>query len=66
MDSNFGNAVASMLQSRNRLENWRSENDEVPREMWKAVETSTGEVRMGETKGGRSEGRSRKRVGGKE
>ena len=30
--------------------------------MWKAVETGTGEVSMGETKGGRSEERSRKKA----
>ena len=66
MDGNFGNAVASMSQPRNRLENWESENDEVSREMWKAVKTSTEKIRMGETKGGRSKGRSRKEVGGKE
>ena len=66
MDSNLEDAVAIISQSRNRLENRGSENDEMLRGVWKAVETSTGEVRMGETKGGRSEGRSRKRVGGKE
>ena len=33
--------------------------------MWKAVETSTGEIRIGETKRERSERRSRKKVGGK-
>ena len=33
MNGNFGDAVASMLQSRNRLENRRGENDEVPRGM---------------------------------
>jgi len=34
VDSNFRNAMASMLQPRNRLENRGSENDEVPREVW--------------------------------
>ena len=58
MDSNFGDAVASTPQSRNRLENRRGENDKVPREMWKAVETSTREVGVGKAKRGRSEGRS--------
>ena len=62
MNSNFGNAVASMLQPRNRLENQGSENNEVSRGMWKAVETGTGEVSMGETKGGRSEERSGKKA----
>ena len=65
MNSDFGNVVAITSQPRNRLENWGSENDKVSREMWEAVETSTGEIRMEETKGGRSEGRSRKEVGGK-
>ena len=62
MDGNFGNAMASMPQPRNRLENQGSENDKVSRGMWKAVETGTGEVRMGETKEERSEGKSRKKV----
>jgi len=65
VDGNFGNAVASTSQPRNRLENWGSENDEVSGGMWKAVETGTGKIRIGEIKGGRSEGRSRKEVGGK-
>ena len=65
MNSNFGNAVASMSQPRNRLENQGSENDKVPGGMWKAVETSIGEIRIGETKRGRSKGRSRNEVGGK-
>ena len=30
MDSDFGNAIASTPQSRDRLENRRSEDDEVP------------------------------------
>ena len=58
MDGNFGDAVASTPQSRNRLENRRGENDKMPRGMWKAVETGTREVRVGKAKGGRSEGRS--------
>ena len=33
MDSNFRDAMASMPQSRNRLENRRGENDKVPRGM---------------------------------
>ena len=58
MDGNFGDAVANMPQSRNRLENRRGKNDKVPRGMWKAVETRAREVRVGKAKGGRSEGRS--------
>jgi len=34
VDSDFRNAMASMLQPRNRLENGGSENDEVPRKVW--------------------------------
>ena len=49
-----------MPQSRNRLENGRGKNDEVSRRVWKAVEASLGEVRLGETKGERREGKSRK------
>jgi len=54
--------MASTPQSRNRLENQRSENDEVSRGMWKAVETGIGKVRMGETKGGRSKRKSGKKI----
>ena len=66
MDGNFGNAVASTPQSRDRLENRRGENDKIPRGMWKAVETGAREVGVGKTKGGRSEGRSREEERGKE
>ena len=66
MDSNLEDAVAIISQSRNRLENRGSENDEMLRGVWKAVETSTGEIVIGETKGERSKRRSRKEVGGKE
>ena len=66
MDGDLGDVVASMSQPRNRLENRGGENDEMLRGVWKAVETSTGEVRMGETKGGRSKKESRKKAGGKE
>ena len=61
MDGDFGNAVASMPQSRNKLENRRGEDDEVPREMWEAVETGTREVGVEKAKGERSKGRSRKK-----
>ena len=54
MDSNLGDTVASTLQPRNRLENRESENDEMLRGVWKAVETSTGEVSIGETKEAKS------------
>ena len=58
MDGNFGDAVASTPQSRNRLENRKGEDDEVPRGMWKAVETGAREVGVGKAEGRRSEGRS--------
>ena len=61
VDGDLGDVVASMSQPRNRLENRGGENDEMSREVWKAVETSTGEVRMGETKGGRNKRRSRRK-----
>ena len=34
MDGDFGDTVASMPQSRNRLEDKRSKDDEVPRGVW--------------------------------
>jgi len=34
----------------------------VPRRVWEAVETRTGEIRVAEAEGGRSQGRSRKKV----
>jgi len=55
-----------MPQPRDRLENGRSEDDKMPRKMWKVVEASSGEVRMGKTEGGRSERRSRKKTRRKE
>ena len=65
MDSNSRDAMASTLQSRNRLENRRGKNDEVSRRVWKAVKAGSGEVRLGETERGRREGRSRKEKRGK-
>ena len=66
MDGNFGDAVASMLQPRNRLENRRSKDDEVPRGMWEAVEASSGKIRVGEIERRRSQGESRKKAGEEE
>ena len=57
--------MINMSQPRNRLENRGDENDKMSRGVWKVVETGTGEVRMGETKGERSKRRSKKEVGGK-
>ena len=42
-----------------------SEDDEVSREMWQAVETSTRKIRMGKSEERRSKGRSRKEERGK-
>ena len=66
MNGNSRDAVASTLQSRDRLKNRRSKNDEVSRGMWKAVEASSGEVGMGKTNGGKSKRKSRKKTRRKE
>ena len=66
MNGDLGDAVASMSQSRNRLENRRGENNEVPRGMWEIVETSTREVGVGKAKRRRSKKRSRKKKRRKE
>ena len=63
MVSDFRNAMASALQSRDRLEDRRSKDDAVPGEMWQTVETNIGKVRMGKAKGGRGKGRSREETG---
>ena len=60
MDSDFGNIVVSIPQPRNKLENGRSENDKVPRGIWKAVEANIRKVRMAEAKRRRSKEKSRK------
>ena len=62
MNSNFGDAMVSMPQPRNRLENRGSKNDEVSRGVQKIVETSARKVRLGETEGGRSKRKSRKKM----
>jgi len=54
--------MASTPQSRHRLENGRSENDEVSGRMWEAVETSSEEIRIRKAEGGRGKGRSRKKT----
>jgi len=43
------------------LENWRGKNDEVSRRVWEAVETSAGEVRVGEAKRRRGKRRGREK-----
>jgi len=47
--------MASTSQPRDRLEDRRSEYDKMPGGMWKAVEASSGEIRMR-----KAEGRKRK------
>ena len=49
--------MASTPQSRNRLENRRGENNEVPRKMWEAVEISARKVGVGKAKERRSKRR---------
>jgi len=49
-------------QSRDRLEDRRGKNDEMFRGVWKAVEVNTEKIRVAETEGGRSKGRSGKEM----
>ena len=60
MEHNFGNAIASLPQSWDWLENRRSKDDKVSRRMWKAVETKVEEVRMVEAEERRKEKRKEK------
>ena len=59
MNSNFGDAMVSTPQPRNRLENRGSKNDEVSRGVQKIVETSARKVRLEGTEGGRSKRKER-------
>jgi len=52
---NFGNAVAYTPQFWNWLEDKRSEYDEVPREVWKAVKTKAEKIRVVKIKERRKE-----------
>ena len=63
MDSDFGDAIASTPQPRNRLENRRSKNNKISREVQKAMETGAREVRMAKAKEGGGQGRSWKKTG---
>ena len=65
MDSDFRDTVANMPQSRNRLEDGRSEDDKMPRGMWKAAEASLGEIRMGKAERKRRKRKSREEAGEK-
>jgi len=62
VDCDLGYAMASLPQSRDRLENRRSEDDEMSRGMWEIVETSARKIRVGKAK----EERSKRRSGEKE
>jgi len=54
VDSDIRNAVVSMPQPRDRLENRRGKNDEVSGRMQETVETSAEEIRMEKAEGGKS------------
>ena len=43
------------------MEDRRGKDDEMSRGMWIAVEASTGKIRVGKTKGGRSKRRSQQK-----
>ena len=47
------------------MENRGGQDDEMSRRMWKAVETSVREIRVGKAEGGRSKRRSWKKMGRK-
>ena len=47
------------------MEKRRDKDDEVPRRIWKAVETKTVKVRIAKAEGERKEGRSGKETGRK-
>ena len=51
MECDFGNAMVSLPQSWNWLENRRSEDEKVPRRMQKVVETKTEKSGVAKTKG---------------
>jgi len=60
VDSDLGGAMVGPAQSRNRLEDGRGKNDKMSRRVWKAVEANAEKIRVAETEGGRSKGRSGK------
>ena len=59
MECNFGNAMACSSQFWNQLENKRSEDNKVFREIWKAVETKAGKIRTAKTKRNEKEMKSK-------
>ena len=62
MDGDFENAMASLPQSRNKLEDRRGKDNKMSRGVWKTVEANAGKIRIAETEGGRGKGRSRKEM----
>ena len=58
----LGMAMASVPQSRDRLEDGRSKDNEVSREIQQTVETNAGKVGMGKAKGERGKRRSREEM----
>jgi len=55
--------MASLSQSRDRLEDRESENDEMPRRMQEAMDTRAGEARVAEAKRKGGQRGSRKKTG---
>jgi len=62
VDSDSGDAMASMPQPRNRLEDKGGKDDEVSRGVWEAMETCADEVRMVEAKREGGQRRSGKKI----
>jgi len=58
--------MVSLTQSRNRLENRRSKDDEISRKVRKIVEINAGKIGVAETEGGRSKRRSGEKTRKKE
>jgi len=54
--------MASPPQSRNKLEDERGKNDEMPRGVWKTVESDAEKIRVVETEGGEGKEGSRKEI----
>jgi len=55
VECNLGNAIASLPQSRDQLENRGDKDDEIFQRVWKLVETKAEKVRVGKIKEGRKE-----------
>ena len=61
MEGDFGDAIVSTPQSRDRLENRGGQDDKMSRRVWEAVKASIREVGMGKTRGRKSKGGSGKK-----